>query len=180
MIHLVEALVASAPYGSCGPMEIAIEVSTEIDTKISSEVSSEIATDITAPRRPDDRRRLHEKKHGSERRRPGEVRHPLPAPTDEEIAQILEHFHGRVIALLRRRGRLPEEPSATDPLAAQMPLLASYTAASIQELIATGPRAGHPVRRLRTAAAVVDGEKLRCARLNWAATCCARRWPWTD
>ena len=47
-----------------------------------------------------------------------------------------------------------------------MPLLAGYAAASIQERIATGPRAGHPVRRLRTAAAVVDGAKLRCARLE--------------
>ena len=45
-----------------------------------------------------------------------------------------------------------------------MPLLAGYAAASIQERIATGPRAGQPVRRLRTAAAVVDGAKLRCAR----------------
>jgi hypothetical protein len=49
-------------------------------------------------------------------------------------------------------------------VAEQMPLLAGYAAASIQELIATGPRAGHPVRGLRTAAAVGDGEKLRCAR----------------
>jgi Putative transposase len=32
--------------------------------------------------------------------------------------------------------------------------------------VATGPRAGHPVRRLRPAAAVVDGAKLRCARLE--------------
>ena len=47
-----------------------------------------------------------------------------------------------------------------------MPLLAGYAAASIQELIASGPRAGHPVRRLRTAAAVVDGVKRRCARLE--------------
>ena len=94
------------------------------------------------------------------------VFHPLPAPTDEEIARILEHIHGRVIGLLRRRGRLPEEPGATDPVAEQMPLLAAYAAASIQEHIATGPRAGHPVRRLRTAAAVVDGEKRRCARLE--------------
>ena len=68
--------------------------------------------------------------------------------------------------LLRRCGRLPEDPSPTDPVAAQMPLLAGYAAAAIQERIATGPRAGHPVRRLRTAAAVVDGEKLRCARLE--------------
>ena len=44
-----------------------------------------------------------------------------------------------------------------------MPLLAGYAAASIQEVTATGPRVGQPVRRLRTAAAVVDGAKLRCA-----------------
>ena len=46
-----------------------------------------------------------------------------------------------------------------------MPLLASYAAASIQKLLATGPRAGHPVRRLRSAAAVVDADNPRCARL---------------
>jgi hypothetical protein len=56
--------------------------------------------------------------------------HALPAPTDEEIARILEHIHGRVLGLLRRRGRLPEEPSAPDPVAEQMPLLAGYTATS--------------------------------------------------
>ena len=97
---------------------------------------------------------------------PGEapVFHPLPAPTDEEIAQILEQIHERVTRLLRRCGRLPEDPSPTDPVAEQMPLLAGYAAASIQEMIATGPRAGQPGRRLRTAAAVVDGAKLRCAR----------------
>ena len=66
---------------------------------------------------------------------------------------------------MRRRGRLPEEPSPTDPVAEQMPLLAGYAAASIQELLATGPRAGHPVRRLRSAAAVVDADKPRYARL---------------
>jgi hypothetical protein len=49
-------------------------------------------------------------------------------------------------------------------VAAQLPRLAGYAAASIQEVIATGPRAGQPVRRLRTAAAVVDGAKPRCAR----------------
>jgi len=65
---------------------------------------------------------------------------------------------------LRRRGRLPAEPSAPDPVAERMPLLARYTAASIQELLATGPRAGHPVRRLRTATPVRDGEQPRCAR----------------
>jgi putative transposase len=93
------------------------------------------------------------------------VFHPLPAPSNQEIAQILEPIHDRVTQLLRRRGRLPDEPDPTDPVAEQMPLLAGYAAASIQELIAAGPRAGHPVRRLRTAAAVVDTAQPRCARL---------------
>ena len=64
-----------------------------------------------------------------------------------------EQIHDRVTRLLRLCGRLSEDPSPTDPVAEQMPLLAGYTAASIQELVATGPRAGHPVRLLRTAAA---------------------------
>jgi hypothetical protein len=45
-------------------------------------------------------------------------------------------------------------------VAEQMPLLAAYAAASIQERVAAGPRAGHPVRRLRSAAAVADGPTL--------------------
>jgi NitT/TauT family transport system ATP-binding protein len=47
---------------------------------------------------------------------------------------------------------MPEEPSPTDPVAEQMPLLAGFASASIQELLASG---GYPVRRLRSAAAVV-------------------------
>ena len=91
--------------------------------------------------------------------------HPLPLPTDAEIAKILEQVHDRVRRLLRRRGRLPEEPPDTDPVAEEMPLLAGFASASIQELVASGPRAGHPVRRLRSAAVVVDEAKRRCARM---------------
>jgi Putative transposase len=95
------------------------------------------------------------------------VFHALPAPTDAKVAEVLGKFHHRVQRLLRRRGRLPEEESSpTDPVAEQMPLLAKYASASIQGLVASGPRAGHPVRRLRSAAAVVDGAKPRCARLE--------------
>ncbi len=94
------------------------------------------------------------------------VFHPLPAPTDEEVAKILERVHDRIEQLLLRRGRRPEDPSPTDPVAEPMPLLAGFAAASIQERLATGPRAGHSVRRLRTAAAVVDTSKPRCARLE--------------
>ena len=51
-------------------------------------------------------------------------------------------------------------------MAEQLPLLAGYASASIQGLVASGPRAGHPVRRLRSAAAVVDAAKRRGARLE--------------
>ena len=91
----------------------------------------------------------------------------LPAPTDAEVAEVLDQVHRRVRRLLRRRGRWPEEElSPSDSVAEQMPLLAEYASASIQGLVASGPRAGHPVRRLRSAAAVVDGAKSRCARLE--------------
>jgi Putative transposase len=43
---------------------------------------------------------------------------------------------------------------------------ALYASASIQERVASGPRAGHPVRRLRSAAAISDEQKPRCARLE--------------
>jgi hypothetical protein len=59
---------------------------------------------------------------------------------------------------------LPDEPSPTDPVTEQLPLLAGLASASIQELLATGPRAGHPVHRLRSAATVLDADKPRCAR----------------
>lgn len=90
----------------------------------------------------------------------------LPPPTDADIAEVFEQVHARVQRLLRRRGRLPEEPSPTDPVADQLPLLAGYAAASIQGRVAGGPRAGQPVRRLRSAAALVEQHKARCARLE--------------
>ena len=80
----------------------------------------------------------------------------LPAPTDAEVAEVLDQGHRGVRRLLRRRGRWPAEDAAVgDPVAEQRPLLAEYASASIQGLVASGPRAGHRVRRLRSAAAVV-------------------------
>src|SRR5262249_12777716 len=92
--------------------------------------------------------------------------HTLPPPSDQDIAALLEQAHHRVPGLLRRRGRLPEAPSPTDPVAEQLPLLAGYASASIQEWVASGPRAGHPLRRLRSAAAIRAQQKPRCARLE--------------
>jgi hypothetical protein len=37
------------------------------------------------------------------------VSHLLPAPTDEELAPILEQIHDRLTRLPRRCGRLPED-----------------------------------------------------------------------
>jgi hypothetical protein len=67
--------------------------------------------------------------------------------------------------LLVRCGRLPEAAEATDPFAAQEPLFASAVAASLQGWVALGPRAGQPVRRLRSAAAATAAGP-RCARLE--------------
>jgi hypothetical protein len=64
-----------------------------------------------------------------------------PAPTDAEVADVLDQVYRRVRRVLHRRGRWPEEDSsASDPVAEQLPLLAEYAAASIQGLMASGPR----------------------------------------
>jgi Putative transposase len=71
----------------------------------------------------------------------------------------------RVRQLLIRRGRWPGEDAERDPFAAEAPLFASAVAASLQGRVALGPRAGQPVRRLRSAAdAIATGR--RSARLE--------------
>ena len=91
--------------------------------------------------------------------------HRLPPPTDADIAALLARVHRRVRRLLARRGRLPEEAQGRDPFAAQEPLFAQTVAASLQGRVALGPRAGQPVRRLRSAAdATATGP--RSARLE--------------
>ena len=64
---------------------------------------------------------------------------------DDDVQQIVETTAQRVVRLLQRRGLLAE--GAADPLMEQEPLLATITAASIQGQVATGARAGQPVRR---------------------------------
>ena len=92
------------------------------------------------------------------------VFHRLPAPTDADIAALLTRLQRRVRRLLARRGRLSDDAEATDPFAAQEPLFAGAVAASLQGRVALGPRAGQPLRRLRSAAAASDSPP-RCARL---------------
>jgi hypothetical protein len=91
--------------------------------------------------------------------------HRLPPPTDADIAALLTRVHRRVRRLLARRGRWPEDDPGPDPFAAQEPRFAQTVAASLQGRVALGPRAGQPVRRLRSAAAATATGR-RSARLE--------------
>jgi hypothetical protein len=88
----------------------------------------------------------------------------LPPPTDADIATLLARVERRVRRLLVRRGRWPDDEAGSDPFAAQEPRFAGVVAASLQGRVALGPRAGQPVRRLRSAADVVSTGR-RAARL---------------
>src|SRR2546426_3585713 len=74
-------------------------------------------------------------------------------PSDADIATVLQKISHRVIRQLRRLGYLEasmEAPVATgyDPLRDTAPELARTMAASVQQRIASGERAGQHVRRI--------------------------------
>ena len=74
-------------------------------------------------------------------------------PSDADIATVLQKLSHRVLRQLRRRGYLEasmEAPVATgyDPLRDTAPELARTMAASVQQRIAFGARAGQHVRRI--------------------------------
>ena len=91
--------------------------------------------------------------------------HRLPPPSDADIAALLTRVYRRVRRVLARRGRWPDDDAGSNPFAAQEPLFASAVAASLQGRVALGPRAGQPVRRLRSAADVTATGR-RSARLE--------------
>ena len=70
-----------------------------------------------------------------------------PSPTDEDIKTVTETTASRVLRLLERRGVIGEQ-DLYDPFSDENPLLAGMTAASVSGMIATGDRAGLPVRRV--------------------------------
>jgi len=96
-------------------------------------------------------------------------------PSDADITTILQKISHRVIRTLRRLGYLEtgmEAPVATgyDPLRDHEPALARTMAASVQQRIACGERAGQQVRRIGSGFGS-EGEvpKLtgpHCARVN--------------
>lgn len=70
-----------------------------------------------------------------------------PPPTDEDVKQIADTVAARAIRLLERRGVLGEH-DVYDAFSEETPVLAGMTAASVRGMIATGDRAGLPVRRV--------------------------------
>ena len=74
------------------------------------------------------------------------VFHGTPLLFDDDVKHVVETTAERVIALLERRGVLT--PGEYDRLAEAEPLLAGISSASISGLVATGERAGYPVRRV--------------------------------
>ena len=67
------------------------------------------------------------------------VFHPVPAPTDREVAAVAERVF-RAVTLGLEGGQ--------DDLASDEPALAVLSEASVRRLVATGPRSGLPMRRL--------------------------------
>jgi hypothetical protein len=96
-------------------------------------------------------------------------------PTDTDIAAVIQKISRRVIRSLRRLGYLEtdmEPPVATgyDPLRETAPELARTMAASVQQRLAFGERAGHKVRRISSGFGA-EGEAPRltgphCASVN--------------
>ena len=75
--------------------------------------------------------------------------HPLPPPSDDEVARLATRVAKSLARLLTRRGLGPDgDLEFADPLAADEPWLAALAAASTRGRIATGPRAGQRPTRL--------------------------------
>jgi hypothetical protein len=78
---------------------------------------------------------------------------PQEPPTDAEIATVLDTISQRVIRYLRKRGYLEAGtenvvPTGYDPASDEDPELARTLAASVQQRMAYGERAGQQVRRI--------------------------------
>jgi hypothetical protein len=108
---------------------------------------------------------------GAYEERPGRrpLFHALAPPSPAELRQLTETVGRRVVRLLVRRGRLPEErgvlPEPDDPDS----LLAHCQAASVRGRLATGERAGRRVPRLGHPSDATG-------RTRWSASSRAAEW----
>ena len=90
------------------------------------------------------------------------VFHPVPAPTDEEVAVIVAAVCRKVTGKLARHGGEME----SDSIAAREPLLAALANASVGGRIATGPRRGAKVLRVGGQAVEATIVSKRCALVD--------------
>ena len=100
---------------------------------------------------------------------------PRKPPTDAEIAAVLDKISQRVIRALRKLGYLEADtedvvPTGYDPASDEDPELACTLAASVQQRIAFGERAGQQGRRIGSGFGY-EGERPtlsgpRCASVN--------------
>jgi hypothetical protein len=100
---------------------------------------------------------------------------PADPPTDTDIATVLQAISRRVIRQLRKLGYLEAGtedvvPTGDDPASDNAPELARTLAASVQQRIAFGERAGQQVRRIGSGCGD-EGEQptltgTRCASVN--------------
>ena len=75
--------------------------------------------------------------------------HPVPPPSDKEVARVAERIARRIEKLMIRRGLAPQGDSLEgDAFGNAQPLLAELYGASISGRIAAGPRAGRQVARV--------------------------------
>jgi hypothetical protein len=96
--------------------------------------------------------------------------HPVPAPSDADVAAALATIRHRVQRLLVRRGLEPGDDATgpADRLADESPVLAGIVGASVQGRVALGSREGARVRRLGDArdTAAVTSRGARQAHLE--------------
>jgi len=90
--------------------------------------------------------------------------HPVPDPTDDEIAVLVKRIRDRVVRYLTKKGYSIDDFSE-DPFAFEQPVMAELGGASIQNRIAIGERAGQVVRRIGGEASLGDVYRVgkRCA-----------------
>jgi hypothetical protein len=70
------------------------------------------------------------------------VFHPVPSPTDDEVAAVAEHVYRKVARLMDVRG-----DAEIAAFARSEPMLATLTGASVAGVAATGPRRGEDAAR---------------------------------
>ena len=83
--------------------------------------------------------------------------HEATAPSDDDVAAVVDTIRQRVLRLFERRGHgVDDDGFAPDRWGEEAPVLAGMGAASVQGRIASGPRAGAMVRRLGDSPDEVD------------------------